>query len=123
MASGIKQLEDDRTLLMAGISHDLRTPLTRIRLATEMLDDKESFFKEGIEQDIDDMNEIIDQFITYIKLDREEIAEKHSLNDVISQEVKAEMAQGYNIALQLNDIPELMLRPVAFKTGGGKFTR
>lgn len=115
MASGIKQLEDDRTLLMAGISHDLRTPLTRIRLATEMLDDKESFFKEGIEQDIDDMNEIIDQFITYIKLDREEIAEKHSLNDVISQEVKAEMAQGYNIALQLNDIPELMLRPVALK--------
>ena len=88
MASGIKQLEDDRALLMAGISHDLRTPLTRIRLATEMLDDKESFFKEGIEQDIDDMNEIIDQFITYIKLDREEVAELNDLNEIISQEVK-----------------------------------
>ena len=37
MSAGIKQLEDDRALLMAGVSHDLRTPLTRIRLATEMM--------------------------------------------------------------------------------------
>ena len=34
MSRGIKQLEDDLTLMTAGISHDLRTPLTRIRLAT-----------------------------------------------------------------------------------------
>ncbi len=115
MAFGIKQLEDDRSLLMAGISHDLRTPLTRIRLATEMLDDKEAFFKEGIEQDIDDMNEIIDQFITYIKLDREELPEKHSLNDVIQQEIKAEQAQGHNIIVNLQDVPPLMLRPIALK--------
>jgi len=115
MASGIKQLEDDRSLLMAGISHDLRTPLTRIRLATEMLDEKEAFFKEGIEQDIEDMNEIIDQFITYIKLDREELAEKSSLNDVITQEVKAELSQGHSIDIKLQDIPAFMLRPVALK--------
>ncbi|MDP2562609.1 two-component system sensor histidine kinase EnvZ [Psychrobium sp. 1_MG-2023] len=115
MASGIKQLEDDRSLLMAGISHDLRTPLTRIRLATEMLDDKEAFFKEGIEQDIDDMNEIIDQFITYIKLDREESMVACSLNDIINQEVKAELSRGHNIKLSLQELPELMLRPVALK--------
>lgn len=115
MASGIKQLEDDRALLMAGISHDLRTPLTRIRLATEMLDDKEAFFKEGIEQDIDDMNEIIDQFITYIKLDREEVAELNDLNDIIAQEVKAETSRGRNIEIQLNDIPPMMIRAHALK--------
>lgn len=40
MAAGVKQLADDRTLLMAGVSHDLRTPLTRIRLATEMMGKK-----------------------------------------------------------------------------------
>ncbi|MGB0898730.1 MAG: two-component system sensor histidine kinase EnvZ, partial [Psychrobium sp.] len=115
MASGIKQLEDDRALLMAGISHDLRTPLTRIRLATEMLDDKESFFKEGIEQDIDDMNEIIDQFITYIKLDREEVAELNDLNEIISQEVKAEASRGRNISAKLDKIPLMMLRANALK--------
>jgi len=115
MASGIKQLEDDRSLLMAGISHDLRTPLTRIRLATEMLDDKEAFFKEGIEQDIDDMNEIIDQFITYIKLDREETAELHDLNDIITQEVNAETSRGRDITLQLTPIPIMMVRTFALK--------
>lgn len=115
MASGIKQLEDDRSLLMAGISHDLRTPLTRIRLATEMLDDKEAFFKEGIEQDIDDMNEIIDQFITYIKLDREETAEPHDLNEIIEQEVNAETSCGRDITLALSPIPVMMIRAHALK--------
>jgi len=115
MASGVKQLEDDRSLLMAGISHDLRTPLTRIRLATEMLDEKETFFKEGIEQDINDMNEIIDQFITYIKLDREEALEPYNLNEIITQEVDAETNYGRNISMSLAPIPIMKVRVTALK--------
>ena len=49
MSRGIKQLEEDRNLLMAGISHDLRTPLTRIRLATEMMSKQDEFLKDGID--------------------------------------------------------------------------
>ena len=60
MSKGIKRLEDDRALLTAGISHDLRTPLTRIRLATEMLPEGQDWIKDGIVHDIEDMNEIID---------------------------------------------------------------
>ena len=45
MSKGIKQLEEDRNLLMAGISHDLRTPLTRIRLASEMMHEQDAFLK------------------------------------------------------------------------------
>ena len=67
MSKGIKQLEDDRALLTAGISHDLRTPLTRIRLATEMLPEDQDWIKEGIVNDIEDMNDIIDQFIDYVR--------------------------------------------------------
>lgn len=43
MAAGVKQLADDRTLLMAGVSHDLRTPLTRIRPATEMMSEQDGY--------------------------------------------------------------------------------
>ena len=40
---------------MAGVSHDLRTPLTRIRLATEMMGPNEDYLKDGIVSDIEDM--------------------------------------------------------------------
>ena len=40
MAADLKRLDDERALLLAGVSHDLRTPLSRIRLGLEMLDDK-----------------------------------------------------------------------------------
>ncbi|RWA46986.1 two-component system sensor histidine kinase EnvZ, partial [Yersinia pestis] len=47
MAAGVKLLSDDRTLLMAGVSHDLRTPLTRIRLATEMMSEDDAYLSES----------------------------------------------------------------------------
>ena len=40
MAADLKRLDEDRALLLAGVSHDLRTPLSRIRLGLEMLDGK-----------------------------------------------------------------------------------
>ena len=77
MSRGIAALENDRRLLMAGVSHDLRTPLTRIRLATEMMSDDEDYLREGIIHDIEDMNAIIDQFIEYLRHHkREEFALK-----------------------------------------------
>ncbi len=67
MSRGIQELEADRALLMAGISHDLRTPLTRIRLATEMMSPEESYLAEGIISDTEECNEIISQFMDYLK--------------------------------------------------------
>ncbi|MDV7105496.1 two-component system sensor histidine kinase EnvZ [Vibrio sp. TH_r3] len=67
MSQDIQKLEEDRALLMAGISHDLRTPLTRIRLATEMMSEQDSYLAEGIIQDTEECNEIINQFMDYLK--------------------------------------------------------
>lgn len=67
MAKDIQALEEDRALLMAGISHDLRTPLTRIRLATEMMSPEDSYLAEGIILDTEECNEIIGQFMDYLK--------------------------------------------------------
>lgn len=70
MAAGVKQLADDRTLLMAGVSHDLRTPLTRIRLATEMMSEQDGYLAESINKDIEECNAIIEQFIDYLRTGR-----------------------------------------------------
>lgn len=115
MSKGIKQLEQDRNLLMAGISHDLRTPLTRIRLATEMMLEVDDFLKEGIENDIDDMNNIIDQFIDYIRHDSKGKAELGDLNALVEEVLNVETPADRHIHFIAKPCPELPLRHVAVK--------
>lgn len=116
MSKGIKQLDDDRKLLTAGISHDLRTPLTRIRLATEMMSNEQQWIGEGINHDIEDMNAIIDQFVDFVKEDQEEELEYVHLNQLIEEAVKARSVEEmHDIELQLADIPYIPIRKVAIK--------
>jgi two-component system osmolarity sensor histidine kinase EnvZ len=115
MSKGIKQLENDRNLLMAGISHDLRTPLTRIRLASEMMSDMDDFLKEGIENDIDDMNNIIDQFIDYLRHGSKDKAELGDLNLLVEEVLNVETPANRNIIFTAGNCPEIPLRYVAIK--------
>ena len=115
MSKGIMQLEDDRNLLMAGICHDLRTPLRRIRLATEMMSAQDEFLKEGIESDIDDMNNIIDQFIDYIRHDSKDKAEFDDLNVLLQEVLQTETPADRNIAYTSEPMPEIPLKYVAMK--------
>lgn len=61
----IKELMNSRTVMLAQISHDLRTPLTRMKLQLEFIEDKEitSFFK----QDLDEMEKMINEYILFAK--------------------------------------------------------
>ncbi|WP_158965477.1 two-component system sensor histidine kinase EnvZ [Paraglaciecola sp. L3A3] len=116
MSKGIKQLEKDRALLTAGISHDLRTPLTRIRLASEMLPDSQDWIKEGIVHDIEDMNDIIDQFIDYVRQDQQEVLEEGNINDLINDAVQARnIEENHNIKLKLAPLPKILIRRVALR--------
>ncbi len=93
MAAGVKHLADDRTLLMAGVSHDLRTPLTRIRLATEMMNVEDGYLAESINKDIEECNAIIEQFIDYLRTGQEIQTEPCELNGILGEVVAA--ASGY----------------------------
>ncbi|MGG5799077.1 two-component system sensor histidine kinase EnvZ [Edwardsiella tarda] len=90
MAAGVKQLADDRTLLMAGVSHDLRTPLTRIRLATEMMSPEDAYLAESINKDTEECNAIIEQFIDYLRTGQEMQTESCDLNGILTEVVAAE---------------------------------
>jgi len=115
MSKGVKQLDNDRNLLMAGISHDLRTPLTRIRLAAEMMSANEDYLKDGIEGDIDDMNTIIDQFIDYIRYDGRDKAELCDLSELIAEVVHTEQTVGRTIIFNGTECPLILLHIVAMK--------
>lgn len=116
MMQGVKQLEQDRALLMAGVSHDLRTPLTRIRLATEMMPPNEDYLAEGIISDIDDMNAIIDQFIDYVRVDTDADQELKNLNYIV-EDVVAHVPETWqsNIAVNYQPLPNIGVREVSIK--------
>ncbi|WP_413483995.1 two-component system sensor histidine kinase EnvZ [Morganella psychrotolerans] len=94
MSRDIKMLEQDRTVLMAGVSHDLRTPLTRIRLATEMMGPADEYLAESINHDIEECDAIIEQFMAYLRTGQEmEMAQLELtgiLNEVIGAQSSAE---------------------------------
>lgn len=117
MSAGIQQLEKDRNLLMAGVSHDLRTPLTRIRLATEMMSEADEFLKEGIVNDIEDMNAIIDQFMEFIRHHKLEELEAADLNQLLKDVADSENNnRGRSFVLRLDpDLPRVKVRPIAIK--------
>ena len=105
MSKGIQELEEDRALLMAGISHDLRTPLTRIRLATEMMSPEDGYLAEGIISDTEECNEIISQFMDYLKpVDRDSF--QAVFVDDIAREVSSSEG-GYEVQIE-TDISESM---------------
>lgn len=116
MIAGVKQLADDRTLLMAGISHDLRTPLTRIRLATEMMPQEDNALAESINNDIEECNAIIEQFIDYLRTGQEMPMEIADLNAVLGEVVAAESGYEREIETDLNpgEIP-LRMHPLSIK--------
>lgn len=72
MAERLAKVEDERTLMLAGISHDLRTPLARLRLETELsVPDAES--RRAMAADIDQLDDIIDKFLGYARPDHTEL--------------------------------------------------
>lgn len=101
MSSSIKGLIEERNLMMAGVSHDLRTPLTRIRLATEMMSSDDEYLKESIMADIDDSNAIIDQFIDYIRPDEGLDTPQVDLTRLIHDALLVQSEQGLEVDLAL----------------------
>ncbi len=81
MAQRLAKIEQDRAIMLAGISHDLRTPLARLRLETEMsVSDTDA--REHMAADIEQLDAIIDKFLDYARPDHVKL-EPVNLNEVI----------------------------------------
>ena len=111
MSSELARLDEDRALILAGISHDLRTPLTRLRLAAEMSPDDAT--REGISADIEEIDKIIRQFLDFARNTEGEPPEPTDLNSVLAHIAEPLMRRGARIELHLAELPALMLRPLA----------
>ncbi|WP_417725033.1 ATP-binding protein [Salipiger sp.] len=64
MRNRIERQIEQRTMMLSGVSHDLRTPLTRLRLGLSMLEDED---REPLERDVEDMQRLIDAFLDFAR--------------------------------------------------------
>ena len=116
MNQDLAQLNQERTVMLAGISHDLRTPLARLRLAAELqegkIDEKQ---RQGMVQDIADLDAIIGQFLAFVRGTENESSESVDLNQLIQATHERYARSGKQLQLDLGTLPTLRLRPLAMQ--------
>jgi two-component system osmolarity sensor histidine kinase EnvZ len=115
MSSNLTQLDNDRAVLLAGISHDLRTPLSRLRLGIEMLGEAGDYgLKDGMIQDIEDMDTIINQFLDFAREGGNEPSRSgEDLNQIVSSVCERFSRMGKSVNTHLGALPPLTLKPTA----------
>lgn len=87
MARELAKVEEDRAVMLAGISHDLRTPLARLRLETEMSVGNDEA-KRNMEMDIEQLDAIIDKFMDYARPGDVKLVPVH-LSSLVDREMAA----------------------------------
>ncbi|MBP1804219.1 ATP-binding protein [Rubellimicrobium aerolatum] len=115
MRARIERQSQARTAMLAGISHDLRTPLTRLRLGLTLLDDPEA---EDLVRDVDDMARMIDAFLDFARGDAGDAPEAARLPPLVREVVEDFRRTGHAVALaplEGADPGPVPLRPLAIR--------
>jgi two-component system, OmpR family, osmolarity sensor histidine kinase EnvZ len=118
MAANLERLETDRRTMLAGISHDIRTPLTRLRLASELVVSDVKNRNDMI-ADIDEIDRVVTQFLDFARGEPSEAAQPMRVGDALAHVMMRAHALGFDLT-RINDDTELdaltiKLFPAAFE--------
>jgi len=114
MTRDLARLEDDRALILAGVSHDLRTPLARLRLGVEM-SQVDPQLKNGMTADIDEMDRIIGQFLDFARVAGGEPTAPTDLAALAREVAGRYQENGHALREEIEATPEATLRPLAVR--------
>lgn len=112
MTRDLARLDQDRALILAGVSHDLRTPLTRLRMGIEMAD-LEDGTREAMVADVEEMDRTIGQFLVFARGTEAEAAEPVDLPALLEDVVEGFRRRGIPADTDLAP-----LRPAAIPADG-----
>jgi two-component system osmolarity sensor histidine kinase EnvZ len=113
MRTRVERQIEQRTAMLAGVSHDLRTILTRFRLQLALLGDSPDI--EALKKDVDDMNRMLEGYLAFARGDAGEEAADTDI-DVLLREIGRELkVSGHELRISFSGEPVVKVRPQAFK--------
>jgi two-component system osmolarity sensor histidine kinase EnvZ len=109
-------MDDEKTMMLAGVAHDLRTPLTNIRLAVELLAMRcDSELIDSVRRNVKDMDALIVQFLDYARAGTLETSNPVDLNRLVRECAECHAACGRPLRLSLESLPQAQLRPQSIR--------
>lgn len=116
MAHSLAAAEQERALMLAGVSHDLRTPLTKLRLGVEIAGAQvDAPLAASMARSIDEMDGIVGQFLQFARSGEAEVPTPASLNDLAQAVAEAQADHGRTVRLALDTLPDVPVRPQALR--------
>jgi two-component system osmolarity sensor histidine kinase EnvZ len=107
-----RQLQQ-RTEMLAGVSHDLRTPLARMKLEIAMLGDKPE--AKGLASDVAEMEQMVEGYLAFARGEGSEQAVPVNLPELLEDVVEAAQRNGSNVTLKTKGPMRVTLRPNGFR--------
>ncbi len=115
MRARIERQIEQRTLMLSGVSHDLRTPLTRLRLGLAMIDEADA---EPMLRDVDEMRRLLDTFLDFSRGVSEGDPEAVDPLDLVRRIVEDAQRVGSPVKLiEARGEGTVLLRPMAIRRG------
>jgi len=115
MRGRIERQTQSRTMMLSGVSHDLRTPLTRLRLGLSMLDEEEA---APLLNDVDEMQHLLDTFLDFARDNAEDAQADADPVALVRAAVEDAGRAGRNVSLGSGtpeEGPVMRLRPMALR--------
>jgi len=106
-----------RTEMLAGVSHDLRTPLTRMKLSLAMLDDMPE--KRELEADVADMERMVEGYLAFARGEGDEQPVETDLSHLVTDVVEGARRAGAGVTMRTEGEPHAIVRPLAMKRAIG----
>ena len=113
MRTRIKRFLKQRTDMLAGVSHDLRTPLTRMKLQLSLLKDEKA--KKELEIDINEMTAMLDSYVSFVRSEAPEPIENIIINKLVKDIIKNVDLNKYKIKFTEKNIIKTSGRPIQLK--------